>query len=32
MVAFIDDHLPVVTNAVVDNTLANEALHDGNIE
>src|SRR5206468_9603409 len=32
MVAFIDDHLPVVTNAVVDNTFANEALNDGHIE
>jgi len=32
MVAFIDDHLPVVANAVVDNTFTNEALNDGDIE
>src|SRR5882672_3704057 len=32
MVAFVDDYLPVVTNAVVHNTFANEALNDGHIE
>lgn len=32
MVAFVDDYLPVVTNAVVHNTVANEALNDGHIE
>src|SRR5213594_3852739 len=32
MVAFVDDYMPVVTNAVVHNTFANEALNDGHIE
>ena len=32
MVAFVDDHLPVVANAVVHDTFANEALNDGHIE
>src|SRR5216684_5533502 len=28
VVAFIDDHLPIVTNAVIDDTIADEALND----
>src|SRR5882762_1107643 len=32
MVAFIDDHLPVVANAILDHTFTNEALNDGDIE
>src|SRR2546421_12265259 len=32
MVAFVDDYVPIVTNTVVHNTFANEALDDGHIE
>ena len=32
MVAFVDDHMTVVADAIVDDTFADQALNDGNIE
>jgi hypothetical protein len=32
MMALVDDHLTIVGNAVIDHTLLDEALNDGNID
>jgi hypothetical protein len=32
VVAFIDDHLPVITNAIVYHTFAGKTLNDGHVE